>query len=150
LTCGTSCTREIAHFPESVIVMATKAGRAGVGWGPVEKSPFVPGALAGARAHATVCLTLRREPLRAVVTGGAVVGRTVRVRAIGSELTHSVFGTAVADIARTYDVTIAADGSITVPDLVPSVEDVRLVLPPVGGRRVVLMPSHAATVNPVD
>jgi len=152
LTYGTYRNSPFEEAPDRLLVVATKAGCAEAGSGWVCKLPFVDWSSVAEHAAGTVRMVLHGErPLRAVVTGKGVAGRTVRVLAMGNAaIDFGGAGVGSFFVPRSYDVVIAADGSLVVPELPQCVSDVRLAVPTIDGRRVVLMPSHAATLNPVD
>src|SRR5262245_21939447 len=151
LTYGTYHDNPFEQAPESLLVVATKAGCAEAASGWICKTPYVDWQTVAGHTQETVRLVLHDErPLRSVVTGKAVAGRTVRVLALGNAQVDFGGGLGSYFVPRSYDVAIAADGTLAVPELPQGVSDVRLVLPFIDGRRVVLMPSHSATLNPVD
>jgi hypothetical protein len=151
LTFGTWSDDPLANPSDDLVVAATKAGCAEAGSGWVCKFPFVDWSWVAEHADATVRLVLHdQRPLRAAVTGAAVAGRKVRVLALGNMTADFGGFTGSFFVPRSYEVAIAADGAFAVPELPLSTSDVRLVVPPVDGRRVVLMPSHSATLNAVD
>ncbi|HZN40271.1 MAG TPA: carboxypeptidase-like regulatory domain-containing protein [Planctomycetota bacterium] len=126
--------------PETLYVVATKAGFSEGASGWVCKQPFVGFEVAKQHQGRVLLVPLRKSSPPRGVVDKAFAGKKARVSAMGN-VRFEPGG--VYFLPRQYNVVIDADGSYTVPELAPGASTVRLLLPPLEGRRVVTLPTHA-------
>jgi hypothetical protein len=128
--------------PQTLYVTATRTGFAEGASGWLSKQPFVGCQVVKRHQGKELVVPLQQqaEVARGVVDP-AFAGRSARVEVMG--LVQMLGANGHYFLPRSYDVVVAADGSYEVPQLTSSASTVRLVLPPLAGRRVDLVPTHA-------
>jgi hypothetical protein len=130
--------------PDTLFVVATRAGFAEGASGWVVNEPFVGFEVVARhqRQELLVPLTKSATPPRGTVDP-AFAGRPARVDVMGNV---RLANGGLYFLPRSYDVVIAADGSYELPQLPPGASTVSLQLPPQAGHRVALLPTRAPSL----
>lgn len=134
------------NAPDTLVVTATKPGFAECASGWACREPFAGWKPVARHSRRELRLPMQRaEPPSALVVDRQFAGRMARLFVVGlvteqqNGMRRSLF------VPRSYDLAIAADGTCAPDALPPDAGDVRLLLPPLHGRRVVTLPSHLAS-----
>jgi hypothetical protein len=136
----------VSRPQKSIVLLAQKEGFAEGASGWLEGT-LIDWRIGGAHEKGEVRIALEpAQPFALRLVGANLAGRTVRLLALG--LAASEHGSMY--LPRTYDVAVAADGSVSVPCFPRHVGRTMLVVPPDGALAPLLLPLQSHEAGVVD
>jgi hypothetical protein len=137
---------------DTLLLVAQRDGDAEAVSGWLHQVPFVGWrSIARHATDAPIELPFARvAPRQGRVLGAGLADLRLQVHAVSLVQVERGGATAHYFVPRSHDVMRGADGAYSVPALPAEVGAVRLVVPPLGGRRVITMPTRDGTLPQFD